>query len=297
MIGKKIKEYRQLLKVTGTVLANLAGIKQSYLSQIENERKVPPLDTFINLVTAISKVAPLNNENAPYILTEENYKDFRKMLLVKDMAPLVDENNNVIGLEYSIKYNDIDIYDFYPVRFSENIEDVIRDFYFNDYKSSDSDVRNLIDSDYMHNGELEVPLYHIEEITQPLYEWWYNYILQDIMRSGVKDNIIYVDKEINEIDTPVSEFETNLSEGDRRLLSELWPLMNDDGTFTPNNDENKYSLNISKEILNGKNVRFDLSTIYLKETILSLDGELLTNKEEEMLDVALGAIRYFRNVK
>ena len=52
MIGKKIKEYRQLLKVTGTVLANLAGIKQSYLSQIENERKVPPLDTFINLVTA-----------------------------------------------------------------------------------------------------------------------------------------------------------------------------------------------------------------------------------------------------
>ncbi|XOW22543.1 helix-turn-helix transcriptional regulator [Lactococcus lactis] len=39
MIGKKLKEYRLSLKFTGDTLANLAGIKRSYLSQIENEKK------------------------------------------------------------------------------------------------------------------------------------------------------------------------------------------------------------------------------------------------------------------
>ena len=70
MIGKKLKEYRQTLKVTGETLANLAGIKRSYLSQIENEKKVPPIDTFINIVNSISKISPINDENVNDVLTE-----------------------------------------------------------------------------------------------------------------------------------------------------------------------------------------------------------------------------------
>ncbi|MFG7388644.1 helix-turn-helix domain-containing protein [Lactococcus lactis] len=34
-----MKEYRLNLKLTGATLANLAGINQPYLSQIENEKK------------------------------------------------------------------------------------------------------------------------------------------------------------------------------------------------------------------------------------------------------------------
>ena len=43
MIGKKLKKYRLMLEVTGETLANLAGIKRSYLSQIENEKKIVQL--------------------------------------------------------------------------------------------------------------------------------------------------------------------------------------------------------------------------------------------------------------
>ena len=62
MIGKKLNKYRLMLDLTGTTLAKLAGINQPYLSEIENEKKVPPFDTFINLVTAISKIAPVNQK-------------------------------------------------------------------------------------------------------------------------------------------------------------------------------------------------------------------------------------------
>ncbi|CCK20734.1 hypothetical protein BN193_10985 [Lactococcus raffinolactis 4877] len=182
--------------------------------------------------------------------------------------------------------------------FLSEIQDELRYFFYHaleDQASLYENINNLSDTTSFDIDEL--CLYSFSFIRQSLFEWWYNEILKDIMLTGVKDPNIYVDKEINKLDKSLSEFETSILEGDRRLLSELWPLMNDDGTFTPNNDENEYSLNISKELLNGKKVRFDLSTIYLKDTILSLDGELLTNKEKEMLDVALGAIRYFRDVR
>ena len=48
MIGKKLREYRGKLRLTGTTLAKLAGINQPYLSEIENEKKVPPFDTFFS---------------------------------------------------------------------------------------------------------------------------------------------------------------------------------------------------------------------------------------------------------
>lgn len=38
MIGKKLREYRGKLRLTGTTLAKLAGINQPYLSEIENEK-------------------------------------------------------------------------------------------------------------------------------------------------------------------------------------------------------------------------------------------------------------------
>lgn len=40
MIGSKLKKYRQDLKLTVETLAGLAGIKRSWLSQIENEKSI-----------------------------------------------------------------------------------------------------------------------------------------------------------------------------------------------------------------------------------------------------------------
>ena len=319
MIGKKLKSYRLMLYVTGETLANLAGIKRSYLSQIENEKKIPPLDTFLNLITAIAKISPLNFRNENYILTEKNCNKFVENATIKayeindypdkvdisvkfedtfsELGFIINNNNSVDTsnepMEPFRKGKEID-----SKPFLSEIQDELRYFFYHaleDQASLYENINNLSDTTSFDIDEL--CLYSFSFIRQSLFEWWYNEILKDIMLTGVKDSTIYVDKEINKLDKPLSEFETSILEGDRRLLSELWPLMNDDGTFTPNNDDNEYSLNISKELLNGKKVRFDLSTIYLKETILSLDGELLTNKEKEMLDVALGAIRYFRDVR
>ena len=83
MIGQKLKKYRQTLQVTGETLANLAGIKRSYLSQIENEKKIPPSDTFMNLIVAMSEIAPFNKENSLEILTDINYQKFRSDVTIK----------------------------------------------------------------------------------------------------------------------------------------------------------------------------------------------------------------------
>ncbi|MDU0403482.1 hypothetical protein KF7HA_01842 [Lactococcus lactis] len=95
MIGKKLKEYRLSLGVTGETLAGLAGIKRSWLSQIENEKKYPPLDTFMNIVNAIAKISPLSDKNANEILTEERYEDFRKLVTLEFE-------------DYSIPYSEIE---------------------------------------------------------------------------------------------------------------------------------------------------------------------------------------------
>ena len=142
---------------------------------------------------------------------------------------------------------------------------------------------------------------------------WYNLLIENAIitiedlkeesedQKDEKDNITEedkkndsenADKEINEIDMPLSNYDTNLSEADRKLLAELWPLMDENGQFTPYNDDD--NINISKDLLNGKTVTFDIRSITDKNVRALLDGQLLSNDELTAIKFTLNGIRYNR---
>lgn len=269
-------------------------MQRSYLSQIENEKKYPPLDTLINLVKAIAKISPITEYNRQDILTEELYKDFRNSITYS--VDVLHQYSIVIELLDTGISRSLFSEDENPT--NEEIEETIKSYFisanlrFPDalgiknvaWNLEEVGPHNLIDTNEL--------LYNYSELRESLYEWWYNFILEDFIKNGVKDSVIYVDKEINEIDRPLPAYDVDLSEGDRKLLAELWPLMDENGVFTSNDDED--SINVTKGLLDGKTVTFDLKEISDKNVRLLLNGQLLTNPEKAMLKVALDAIKYNR---
>ncbi len=288
MIGAKLKKYRLGLGVTGETLAGLAGIKRSWLSQIENEKKYPPVDTFMNIVEAIARISPLSEKNASEILTEERYSDFRKLVTVEfEDYDISDTEIKKMGYDllsdYAVRYSGTYLFfgyldDFYPSEIeAKKIEEDIRDYYFNGYKDPEYWVKNLVDKRFIPSGqsEINVPLYKIEEIRVPLYEWWYNHILKDFYDTFNTDIVV------------TSEEMT--------IFGALMSLVSSDGTFTPYSSED--ITNIPKSLLNEKTVIFDISYIKDKNLKLTLDGRPLSNSEIDMMDVSVSAIRYKRERK
>ncbi|MDN6545425.1 helix-turn-helix transcriptional regulator [Lactococcus lactis] len=288
MIGTKLKEYRLSLGVTGETLAGLAGIKRSWLSQIENEKKYPPVDTFMNIVNAIAKISPLSDKNANEILTEERYEDFRKLVTLEfeDYSIPYSEIEKMgydFTSDYAVLYSGtylffgyIDDYDSIEIR-EKKIEEDIREYFFNEYKDPEHNVQNLVDKHLIESDKngIRAPLYKIEEITIPLYEWWYNHILKDFY------------------DTFNTDIE--ITNEELVIFGALMSLVNPDGTFTPYSSED--ITNIPKSLLNEKTVIFDISYIKDKNLKLTLDGRPLSNSEIDMMDVSVSAIRYKRERK
>lgn len=296
MIGKKLKQYRLMLDLTGTKLAKLAGINQPYLSEIENEKKVPPLDTFMNLVTAIAKISPLNEENRSSILTEDNLNKFIGTAIIKaheipdypDKVSITVKFNGISSELGWIFNKDSDNSKYEPMEpfkegkeidsepFKLEINDELLYFFFNtldDNPIYDS-IKNLSESVLFDLDETS--LYDFPFIRQALFEWWYNDILTDITDNLISDT----NKTI----------ELSISEGE--LLMEILTLKDTNETFTPTNLEN--TTNLSKELLDGKTVTFDLRSITDKNVRALLDGQLLTNDELTALKFTLNGIRYNR---
>lgn len=296
MIGKKLKQYRLMLDLTGTKLAKLAGINQPYLSEIENEKKVPPFDTFMNLVTAIAKISPLNEENRSSILTEDNLNKFIGTAIIKaheipdypDKVSITVKFNGISSELGWIFNKDSDNSKYEPMEpfkegkeidsepFKLEINDELLYFFFNtldDNPIYDS-IKNLSESVLFDLDETS--LYDFPFIRQALFEWWYNDILTDITDNLISDT----NKTI----------ELSISEGE--LLMEILTLKDTNETFTPTNLEN--TTNLSKELLDGKTVTFDLRSITDKNVRALLDGQLLTNDELTALKFTLNGIRYNR---
>ncbi|HAV95175.1 helix-turn-helix domain-containing protein [Lactococcus lactis] len=298
MIGKKIKEYRLNLKLTGATLANLAGINQPYLSQIENEKKIPPFDTFMDLIREIAQNAPIIPENSDKILTEDNFQLFKKQFTVtkgeteKEKYYSYSEDGDY---DYDFTGHNTTLYTITPnvstysnpissfyVRDTESFElefdKILREFYLlhsNNQEKDEGFFRpNLVDFEI--NETSADLIYYVPQIRASLFEWWYNKILSDIV-----DNLISDDNKTIEL---------SISEG--QLLMEIETLRNANGTFSPTNSE--HTTNLSKELLDGKIVTFDFRSITDKNVRALLDGQLLSNDELTALKFTLNGIRYNR---
>ncbi|MCT0503877.1 helix-turn-helix domain-containing protein [Lactococcus cremoris] len=290
MIGKKLKAYRLMLDLTGTTLAKLAGINQPYLSEIENEKKVPPFDTFMNLVTAISKISPLNEENRSSILTNDNLNKFLGTAIIKaheipnypdkvSIRVMFEGISSELGWIFNKDYDDSRYEPMEPFKEGKEIDsspfkykvlDELIYFFHNTLDDNPiyDNIKNLSES-VLYDLD-ETSLYDFPFIRQSLFEWWYNQILTDIT-----DNLMRG---------------FSISEG--AILMEVETLRNTNGTFTPTNLEN--TTNLSKELLDGKTVTFDFRSITDKNVRALLDGQLLTNDELTALKFTLNGIRYKR---
>lgn len=290
MIGKKLKAYRLMLDLTGTTLAKLAGINQPYLSEIENEKKVPPFDTFMNLVTAISKISPLNEENRSSILTNDNLNKFLGTAIIKaheipnypdkvSIRVMFEGISSELGWIFNKDSDDSRYEPMEPFKEGKEIDsapfkfkvlDELLYFFHNTLDDNPiyDNIKNLSES-VLYDLD-ETSLYDFPFIRQSLFEWWYNQILTDIT-----DNLMRG---------------FSISEG--KLLMEVETLRNTNGTFTPTNLEN--TTNLSKELLDGKTVTFDFRSITDKNVRALLDGQLLTNDELTALKFTLNGIRYKR---
>lgn len=280
MIGKKLQEYRGKLRLTGTTLAKLAGINQPYLSEIENEKKVPPFDTFMNLVNAISKNALITEENKDFIFSDKNYNQFKRNIRyeidgknfniyanhtdkLRMLGLIVSENPSKIEIEDRLRT----AFRYFEEEVSEWEEKKIFNFIaLNDYEELNDDGSS---SGYLFNG-----IYEFDFIRKSLYEWWYNHILQDF---------VYGDKIEN--NNPNFNLE-------KELLISVSSLENDEGKFSPVSTDN--SVNLSKELLDGKTITLDLRITTDKNIKLLLDGQLLSNDELTALKFTLNGIRYNR---
>lgn len=92
-IGSKIREYRIKKGLNLEKCAELSGITRRYLSDIENGAKTPKLETFVNIVNAVSG-------SADYILQDDlvtGYKAKSNMILKK--LDNLDEEKKKIALE------------------------------------------------------------------------------------------------------------------------------------------------------------------------------------------------------
>lgn len=296
MIGKKLKKYRLMLDLTGTTLAKLAGINQPYLSEIENEKKVPPFDTFMNLVTAISKISPLNEENRSSILTNDNLNKFLGTAIIKayeipnypdkvSIRVMFEGISSELGWIFNKDYDDSRYEPMEPFKEGKEIDSAPFKFkvldeliYFFRNTLDDNPIYDSIEnlSESVLYDLDETSLYDFPFIRQSLFEWWYNQILTDIT-----DNLMSDDNKTIEL---------SISEGE--LLMEVEALRNTNGTFTPTNLEN--TTNLSKELLDGKTVTFDFRSITDKNVRALLDGQLLTNDELTAIKFTLNGIRYNR---
>lgn len=272
MIGTQIKKYRQMLKMTGETLANLAGIQRSYLSQIENEKKYPPMDTFMNLVKAIARNAPIKSGNYEDILTEKAFEDFVNLLEID--IHYVDneyfEGKYVIYIHYQSMELYHSVTDEKPDK-NKIINNNISKQFFEGWR--EDRIYNLL-TITGHEDEFSIA-YSIEDIRESLYIWWYEFLLTEFLYFAESKN---------------SEF----SENEADLISQIKSLRNEDGSFSPIDND---TTNLSNELLNGKIVTFDMRSINDKNMRVLLDGDLLSNDELTAIKFTLNGIRYTRQKK
>ena len=84
--GRKLKELRQLNKVSLRSLANELGMSPTFLSDIENERRLPPTsDKFANSIDIIQRVLNLNDSETEQLRLCADEDLFEKGFIAKDL--------------------------------------------------------------------------------------------------------------------------------------------------------------------------------------------------------------------
>ena len=84
--GKKLKEYRQQSKISLRTLAKQLNMSPTFLSDIENERRLPPTsDKFANSIDIIQKVLNLSDDETKQLRLCADEDLVEKGYIAKDL--------------------------------------------------------------------------------------------------------------------------------------------------------------------------------------------------------------------
>lgn len=106
-IGKKIKEYRTLNKLTQERLGEKAGLHYTYIGQVERGEKEPSLKSLINIAEALgvgvdkllinynlSSGAGIKISNITDLLLNRNERELEMIYcLLKNLTDILEEHN------------------------------------------------------------------------------------------------------------------------------------------------------------------------------------------------------------
>ena len=92
-IGKHISEFRHLRKLRQEDLAEITGLSTNYIGAVEREEKIPSLETFIDILNALSVSADVVLSDVlqeGYQVKATKLSDQIKDLPVKDQKRIFD---------------------------------------------------------------------------------------------------------------------------------------------------------------------------------------------------------------
>lgn len=91
LLGKRVAKLRKERKLTQEKLAEMAGISNNYLSNIENSYSIPSLETLMNICSALD-VTP----DSVLLGTNENDREYMNMELLKKISVCTPKEKRII---------------------------------------------------------------------------------------------------------------------------------------------------------------------------------------------------------
>lgn len=92
-IGKHISEFRRLRKLRQEDLAEITGLSTNYIGAVERGEKIPSLETFIDILNALSVSADMVLSDVlreGYQIKASTFSDQLKKLSAKDQTRIFD---------------------------------------------------------------------------------------------------------------------------------------------------------------------------------------------------------------
>ncbi|WP_449460354.1 helix-turn-helix domain-containing protein [Streptococcus suis] len=120
MIGAFLKEKRIKEKIRVHEIADICGVSQPYISNVENEKRTPTTEMFFSILNAIALLYPITNDivsafnlkkevktDADEIEDYNNYEIYQDPAYVKDCVVGYWENEFLIELMEQLDYYDL----------------------------------------------------------------------------------------------------------------------------------------------------------------------------------------------
>ncbi|GGE25304.1 helix-turn-helix domain-containing protein [Streptococcus himalayensis] len=253
MIGKKLKNIRNELSISLSQISKEIDVSRSYISDVENEKKISSYPVFIKVIDFLSKVSPINEKNKDLFLTEKLYNEWKENCQFN-----LSDDSNFEGY-YELWAPDGFIITMLSDTDKEDeqlIDEKKRDFFFQ--KSFLPDGR---DGDYKNTNERYIPIYQaIDGMDYQVQQWWKMHYFQDMVLSVLDSNETLGDKEARLFAIIQNEL-ASLNSGSRQ------------GEF----------LSFTHSISPNKEYSLDLSSLLSSNMKLTLRGSYLSDEEHTFL--------------